>query len=95
MTDDKVNPEKGTGVVMCATFGDSTDLEWYEEHRLPIVRLSCLTAASPQMCPLLAVCLLKPLAKIIEMLAEETFCGKVNKSAIQWLCMNDAAQKQK
>lgn len=34
MTDDKVSKEKGTGVVMCATFGDSTDLLWYEEHGL-------------------------------------------------------------
>lgn len=35
LTDDKVALEKGTGVVMCATFGDSTDAEWYETHKLP------------------------------------------------------------
>ncbi len=35
LTDDKVSIEKGTGVVMCATFGDSTDVEWYEAHKLP------------------------------------------------------------
>ena len=35
LTDEKVSLEKGTGVVMCATFGDSTDLEWYEAHKLP------------------------------------------------------------
>ena len=33
--DEKVSLEKGTGVVMCATFGDSTDVEWYETHKLP------------------------------------------------------------
>lgn len=33
--DDKVDLDKGTGVVMCATFGDSTDAEWYETHKLP------------------------------------------------------------
>ncbi len=35
LSDDKVSLEKGTGVVMCATFGDSTDVEWYENHKLP------------------------------------------------------------
>ncbi len=35
LSDGKVNIEKGTGVVMCATFGDSTDVEWYEAHNLP------------------------------------------------------------
>jgi len=34
-TDKKVDINKGTGVVMCATFGDSTDAEWYDEHSLP------------------------------------------------------------
>jgi len=33
--DAKVSLDKGTGVVMCATFGDSTDVEWYENHNLP------------------------------------------------------------
>lgn len=33
--DDKVSIEKGTGIVMCATFGDTTDVEWYEKHNLP------------------------------------------------------------
>jgi len=35
LTDDKVSLEKGTGVVMCATFGDSTDADWVGEHDLP------------------------------------------------------------
>lgn len=34
-SDEKVNPDKGTGVVMCATFGDTTDVEWYEKYKLP------------------------------------------------------------
>ena len=33
--DPKVNKEKGTGVVMCATFGDSTDSEWFMQYNLP------------------------------------------------------------
>ncbi len=35
LSDTKVSLEKGTGVVMCATFGDSTDAEWYTEYQLP------------------------------------------------------------
>ena len=35
LTDDKVDINKGTGVVMCATFGDGTDVEWYISHKLP------------------------------------------------------------
>lgn len=34
MTDEKVAIDKGTGAVMCATFGDSTDAEWYEKYNL-------------------------------------------------------------
>ncbi len=35
LADSKVQLDKGTGVVMCATFGDVTDLEWYEKYNLP------------------------------------------------------------
>lgn len=34
MADEKVT-EKGTGVVMCATFGDVTDVVWQREYNLP------------------------------------------------------------
>lgn len=34
IADEKVSKEKGSGVVMCATFGDVADLEWYETHKL-------------------------------------------------------------
>lgn len=36
-TDSKADPEKGTGIVLCATFGDATDAEWYIEHQLPLI----------------------------------------------------------
>lgn len=35
LTDETVSMDKGTGAVMCATFGDSTDVEWYQKHKLP------------------------------------------------------------
>ncbi len=35
LSDGKVAMDKGTGVVMCATFGDAVDAEWIESHKLP------------------------------------------------------------
>ncbi|AWI05765.1 valine--tRNA ligase [Clostridium drakei] len=34
-SDEKVSMDKGTGIVMCATFGDTTDVEWYKKYKLP------------------------------------------------------------
>ena len=36
LSDKRVNPTKGTGVVMCCTFGDQTDMEWYKAYNLPL-----------------------------------------------------------
>lgn len=36
MADDKVDASKGTGVVMCCTFGDQTDIEWWKKYNLPL-----------------------------------------------------------
>jgi len=36
VVDDKVDPEKGTGIVMCCTFGDVTDIQWWRAHKLPL-----------------------------------------------------------
>lgn len=33
--DDLVEIEKGTGLVMCCTFGDKKDIEWFKKHNLP------------------------------------------------------------
>jgi len=35
IADDKVQIDKGTGLVMCCTFGDKTDIEWYKRHKFP------------------------------------------------------------
>lgn len=34
LADEDVNIEKGTGLVMCCTFGDSTDIMWRDRHNL-------------------------------------------------------------
>lgn len=33
--DEQVDIEKGTGLVMCCTFGDKTDIEWFKKFNLP------------------------------------------------------------
>jgi valyl-tRNA synthetase len=33
---DKVDPEKGTGILMVCTFGDATDIEWWREEKLAL-----------------------------------------------------------
>jgi valyl-tRNA synthetase len=34
IADEKADPEKGTGIVMCCTYGDVTDIDWWREHDL-------------------------------------------------------------
>ncbi|MFA6777293.1 MAG: valine--tRNA ligase [Bacilli bacterium] len=36
LSDDKVDKDKGTGIVMCCTFGDQTDIEWWKKYKLPL-----------------------------------------------------------
>jgi valyl-tRNA synthetase len=39
LSDPKADPQKGTGIVMCCTFGDTTDIKWWQEHHLPSINL--------------------------------------------------------
>ncbi len=34
LADESVDAKKGTGAVMCCTFGDTQDIEWYFKHKL-------------------------------------------------------------
>lgn len=36
LTDVHAEPGKGTGAVMCCTFGDPVDIEWWRAHALPL-----------------------------------------------------------
>ena len=36
MADSRVDPKFGTGIVMCCTFGDQTDIEWYKAYNLDL-----------------------------------------------------------
>jgi valyl-tRNA synthetase len=37
LADERADPQKGTGVVMCCTFGDQVDVEWWYTYHLPLV----------------------------------------------------------
>ncbi len=52
LADELADPAKGSGAVMCCTFGDSTDVRWWRLHQLPLRsaigrdgRLTALTGA--------------------------------------------------
>ncbi len=36
LADELADPTKGTGAVMCCTFGDSIDVRWWHTHQLPL-----------------------------------------------------------
>lgn len=39
MADEKVDLDKGTGAVMCCTYGDATDVEWCKKYNLPVKQI--------------------------------------------------------
>ncbi|RPI80912.1 MAG: valine--tRNA ligase, partial [Chloroflexi bacterium] len=38
LSDPGADPEKGTGAVMCCTFGDTADVNWWRVHKLPHIQ---------------------------------------------------------
>ena len=50
LEDDKVERDKGSGVVMCCTFGDLTDLEWYKKHKLEFKEAILTNGTMSQLC---------------------------------------------
>lgn len=39
LANEAADPQKGTGVVMCCTFGDSADVSWWRTYHLPLVEI--------------------------------------------------------
>ncbi len=37
LADPLADPSKGTGIVMCCSFGDQTDVVWWHTHKLPLM----------------------------------------------------------
>ena len=77
LADEKVDIEKGTGVVMCATFGDTTDVEWYEKYKLPYRKVIEIDGTISKDTPIIAGLKVKEAReKIIECLKENNLLIK-------------------
>jgi len=72
LPDDKVDPEKGTGIVMCCTFGDQTDILWYKKHKLPFIQVVGLDGIWTEHAgPLQGLKSIEARKKMLELLKEE------------------------
>lgn len=77
LSDEKVSLEKGTGVVMCATFGDTTDLEWYEKYELSYRKIIETNGKISNDVPFIGgMCVSTARVKIIELLKENNLLRK-------------------
>ncbi|QAA33033.1 valine--tRNA ligase [Clostridium manihotivorum] len=77
LADEKVSLDKGTGVVMCATFGDITDTEWYEKHKLPFRKVIESNGRISDKVPFISdLTVFTAREKIIELLKENNLLRK-------------------
>jgi valyl-tRNA synthetase len=68
--DEKVDPAKGTGLVMCCTFGDVTDIHWFKTHKLPFAQVIGLDGKWTNAAgPLAGLTVHEARKKILELLA--------------------------
>lgn len=80
LADDLVQIDKGTGLVMCCTFGDATDISWWKTYKLPLkiivdkkgcINLPSEFSNSPFYCQLDGFKIKDARGKIIEILQAE------------------------
>lgn len=77
IADEKVGIDKGTGVVMCATYGDTTDVEWVSEYGLPYKKVILPNGFIEQSVPFIGGMYSKKARKrIIELLIENDLLVK-------------------
>lgn len=66
-----VDQDKGTGLVMCCTFGDQTDITWFKEFNLPFIQSIGLDGRWTEITgPLAGLKVHDARAKILELLKE-------------------------
>lgn len=71
LANDGVSMEKGTGVVMCATYGDSADVEWCEKYQLPYKKVIASDGTiAPEIPELGGLRIKQARARILELLQE-------------------------
>lgn len=77
LVDETVSMDKGTGAVMCATFGDATDVEWYQQHKLPYKQVIMADGKIAEGIPFIGgMEIKKARATIIELLKERELLTK-------------------
>lgn len=69
--DEKAAIDKGTGAVMCATFGDTTDVEWVENYNLPYKKVILADGCIAEDVPYIGGMYVKKARKEIIRLLEE------------------------
>lgn len=72
LADADVDPDKGTGAVMCATYGDAADVAWAERYALPYRRVLTEDGRiAPEISLIGGMDLLPARARMVELLAEQ------------------------
>lgn len=92
--DEKVDMDKGTGVVMCATFGDSTDVEWYEKHKLAYRKVILADGTIARDVPLLGGLSVMAARKRIMHLLEENGLLKKTERIIHTVAVHERCGKE-
>ena len=85
LADAEADPEKGTGAVMCCTFGDTADVTWWHTHNLPLIEAihpdGTMTAAAGQFAGLMTAdarkAIIETLATNDLLLGQETISQSV------------------
>ncbi|AUS96043.1 valine--tRNA ligase [Clostridium thermosuccinogenes] len=94
LADSKVDISKGTGVVMCATFGDSTDAEWYKSHKLPYRKVILPDGTIDKSVPLIGGLEVKRARKEIIRLLEENGLLAETKSITHTVSVHERCGKE-
>ncbi|GHO55330.1 valine--tRNA ligase [Ktedonobacter robiniae] len=72
LADEAVDPIKGSGAVMCCTFGDSTDVRWWRTHQLPLLAAIGRDGRMTELAgPLAGLSVPQARKRILEILAEQ------------------------
>ena len=89
LADEKADPEKGTGIVMCCTFGDVTDIDWWREHDLEMnVCFSLEGIMNERACEFEGLTIDEARAAIIAKLKEENIIFKQEDLAAEGRVVN-------
>ncbi|AAU04142.1 valine--tRNA ligase [Rickettsia typhi] len=78
LADPLVQQDKGTGLVMCCTFGDQTDITWWKSHNLPLKTIITKkgTINFPHKIDLDGLTIKEARTKIIDILKEQNLLTK-------------------